>query len=119
MTLLIDLGYLAYDESKKTVHIPNEEIRMEFSRTVRETDHKETIKRVAESDQLIYDTIHMNEEAVAAQIEKIHSEETVPLHYNKADSLRSVIKLVYYPYKDNYLQWEELPAGDGYADIVG
>ncbi len=60
----------------------------------------------------------MNEEAVAAQIEKIHSEETTPLHYNKEDSLRSVIKLAYYTYKENYLQWEELPAGEGFADII-
>ena len=27
LTLLIHLGYLAYDSEKKTVHIPNEEIR--------------------------------------------------------------------------------------------
>lgn len=60
---------------------------------------------------LIYDTIHGNAEAVSAQIEKIYS-------HNKEDSLRSVIKLAYYTYKDHYLQWEELPAGEGYADIV-
>ncbi len=118
LTLLIHLGYLAYDEGTKTVRIPNEEIRMEFSKSVRETDHAETIRRVVESDQLIYDTIHMKEEAVSMQIEKIHAEETSPLHYNKEDSLRSVIKLAYYTYKDYYLQWEELPAGEGYADIV-
>lgn len=35
-----------------------------------------TMNRVAESDKLMYDTIHMDEEAVAAQIEKIHFEET-------------------------------------------
>ena len=29
-----------------------------------------------------------------------------------------MIKLAYYTYKDHYLQWEELPAGEGYADIV-
>ncbi len=34
--------------------------------------------RLAESDRLLYDTVHMNEEAVAAQIEKIHSEEMTP-----------------------------------------
>lgn len=34
------------------------------------------MNRVAESDKLMYDTIHMDEEAVAAQIEKIHFEET-------------------------------------------
>ena len=71
LTLLIHLGYLAYDETAKTAYIPNEEIRMEFSKAVRGTGHADTMKRVAESDRLIYDTVHMNEEAVAAQIEKI------------------------------------------------
>lgn len=118
LTLLIHLGYLAYDEKTKCVRIPNEEIRIEFSRSIREVDHAETIRRMQESDRLIYDTVHMNEDAVAAQIEKVHAEETVPIHYNREDSLRSVIKLAYYAYKDQYLQWEELPAGEGYADVV-
>ena len=118
LTLLIHLGYLAYHDETRTVSIPNEEIRMEFSRSIRETDHAETMNRVAESVQLIEDTIHMNADAVAAQIEKVHAEETTALHYNKEDSLHSVIKLAYYTYKEHYLQWEERPAGDGYADIV-
>lgn len=118
LTLLIHLGYLAYDSEKKTVHIPNEEIRMEFSKSVREIKHTETLKRLQKCDQLFYDTIHGNEDAVAAQIEKIHSEETAPIHYSSEDSLRSVIKLAYYTYRDNYLQLEELPSGEGYADIV-
>lgn len=37
---------------------------------------------------------------------------------NKEDSLRSVIKLAYYTYRDNYVQWEEMPAGAGYADVA-
>ena len=36
LTLLIHLGYLAYDSEKKTVHIPNEEIRLEFSKSIRQ-----------------------------------------------------------------------------------
>lgn len=118
LTLLIHLGYLAYDAEKQTARIPNEEIRREFARSIREVKHEATIRRLEESDQLFYDTIHQNEEAVAAQIEKIHTEETAPLHYNTEASLRSVIKLAYYTYKDHYLQWEELPAGNGYADIL-
>ena len=118
LTLMIHLGYLAYDSEKKTAHIPNEEIRLEFQRAVRNVKHEETAKRLFESEQLFADTVNMNEEAVAAQIEKMHREETSPLHYNKEDSLRSVIKLAYYTYKDNYLQWEELPSGDGFADVV-
>ena len=118
LTLMIHLGYLAYDSEKKTVRIPNEEIKLEFQRAIRMVDHKETLQRLRESDQLFLDTIEGREEAVAAQIEKVHREETAPLHYNKEDSLRSVIKLAYYTYREHYLQWEELPSGEGYADIV-
>ena len=80
--------------------------------------HEETRKRLAASEQLFFDTIHGYEDLVAAQIERVHMEETSPLHYNREDSLRTVIKLAYYTYKDHYIQFEELPAGEGYADIV-
>ena len=118
LTLLIHLGYLAYNEETQTVYIPNEEIRREFARTIREVKRDETIRRVKESNQLIYDTVHRNADAVAAQIEKIHAEETAVLFYNDEQALRSVIKLAYFSYKDYYQKFEELPAGDGYADIV-
>ena len=115
---MIHLGYLAYNSENETVHIPNEEIRREFSRAIRNVENGETVRRLQESDRLFEDMIHMNEDAVAAQIEKVHTEETSPLHYNQEESLRSVIKLAYYTYRDYYLQWEELPTGDGYADVV-
>lgn len=118
LTLLVHLGYLAYDSAKNTVRIPNEEIKQEFQRSIHEIKHALTLKRLEESEQLFVDTIQMNEDAVAAQIEKVHSEETVALHYNKEDSLSSVIKLAYYTYRDHYIQFEELPAGVGYADAV-
>lgn len=118
LTLMIHLGYLAYDSVHKTVRIPNEEIKQEFSKAVKEVRHTETLKRLKDSEQLFLYTLSEDESAVAAQIEKIHLEETAPLHYNKEDSLRSVIKLAYYTYRDHYVQWEELPAGNGYADVV-
>ena len=118
LTLLIHLGYLAYDEETEKARIPNEEIRKEFATTVRDVKRDDTIRRVKESDQLIYDTVHGNADAVAAQIEKIHAEETAALFYNNEQALRSVVKLAYFSYKDYYLKFEELPAGNGYADIV-
>ena len=118
LTLLIHLGYLSYHDETKMAHIPNEEIRLEFARTIREVKRDETIRRVRESDQLIVDTVQKDAAAVAAQIEKIHGEETAPLFYNNEQALRSVIKLAYFSYKDHYLKFEELPSGDGYADIV-
>ena len=106
------------DRETKTARIPNEEIRLEFAKSVRRVKRDETIRRVRESDQLIADTVQGNAQAVAAQIEKIHAEETAPLFYHNEQSLRSVIKLAYFSYKDYYLKFEELPSGDGYADIV-
>ena len=118
LTLMIHLGYLAYDSVNETVRIPNEEIKKEFSKAVKQVKHQATLDRLRESEQLFLDTIKGNADAVAAQIEKIHREETAPMHYNKEDSLRSVIKLAYYSYRDHYVQFEELAAGEGYADVA-
>lgn len=117
LTLLIHLGYLAYDGETQKVRIPNEEIRLEFAKTIRQVKRDDTLRRVRESDQLIEDTIHGDEEAVASQIEKIHEEESA-LYDNNEQALRSVIKRAYFSYGDEYLMFEELSAGSGYADIV-
>ncbi|MBQ7372556.1 MAG: AAA family ATPase, partial [Blautia sp.] len=117
LTLLIHLGYLAYDEDTRTVRIPNEEIRMEFAKTIRDVKKDDTIRRLRESDQLIDDLLHLREEAVAAQIEKIHAEEA-SIFYNNEQSLRSVIKRAFFSAYDNYILFEELPAGDGFAYVA-
>ncbi len=54
---------------------------------------------------------------MARQIEKVHEEES-PLYYNNEQALRSVIKRAYFSYGDEYVMFEELPAGSGYADVV-
>lgn len=118
LTTLVHLGYLTYNDERGTVRIPNEEVREEFADAIHYVSHDATARRVAESVQLFKDTVAGRAEAVAAQLERIHAEECAPLHYNNEQSLRAVIKLAYYTYKDNYLQFEELPAGAGYADIV-
>lgn len=118
LTLLIHLGYLAYDEEKERVRIPNEEIKREFQTAIHTVKLEESVKRLEESERLFQNTIERNEKKVAQEIEKVHNEETSPLHYNREESLRSVIKLAYYTYRDHYLQFEELPSGNGYADIV-
>lgn len=118
LTLLIHFGYLSFNVRTGMAHIPNEEIRIEFARALRRTKHSETVRRVRESDQLIMDTVAMDEEAVAAQIERIHSEESTPLLYNNEQSLRSTVKLAYFAYKDYFIKFEELPSGTGYADLV-
>lgn len=48
LTLLIHLGYLAYDEATERARIPNEEIRMEFVRSVRDVKRDDTIRQIKE-----------------------------------------------------------------------
>jgi len=117
LTLLIHLGYLAYDPERETARIPNEEIRREFQRSIKEVDRAETIARVAASVKLMEDTVHGDEVAVAEEIERVHAE-WPSLYYNTEQALRSTIKLAYFSYADHYLRFEELPAGAGVADIV-
>lgn len=54
LTLLIHLGYLTYEKETQTAHIPNEEIRLEFAKSVRKVKHDETIRRVRERDQIVF-----------------------------------------------------------------
>ena len=117
LTLLIHLGYLAYDDEAQKVRIPNEEVRLEFARAIRQVKRDETIRRVRESEQLIMATVRRDEEAVARQIEKIHEEES-PLYYNNEQALRYVIKFAYIAAIDQYMKVEELPSGRGIADVV-
>ena len=118
LTLLIHFGYFNFDPESETIRIPNEEIRIEFADTLRDMKYPDTIRRVQESDQLIQDVVYMRSEEVAKAIEKVHREEFEPRHYNSEQSLRGVIKLAFFAYKDKYTQLEELASGDGYVDIV-
>ena len=118
LTIMVHYGYLSYDQESESVRIPNEEIRREFARIIRKVKNPETLKRIMASDKLIKDTVNMDADAVAAAIEEIHRRECSPIHYNKEQSLRTVIKLGYFAYRDYYLQFEELSGGNGYADVV-
>lgn len=121
LSLLIHLGYIAYDSKSKTAKIPNEEIREEFISTVRNGSHDATNRIISNSDQLIEDTINGDENAVARAIEEAHSAGTFgipPLFYNNEQALRSVVKFAYISCANTYIKIEELPSGNGYADIV-
>lgn len=118
LTLLVHLGYLSFDFDKSTVRIPNEEVRREFVRAVKNGSHKELAKMVATSNELIEHTIDENVEEVANAIEKVHSQATSPTFYNNEQALRSTIRFAYIAAVDDYVEIQELPSGKGYADIV-
>ncbi|MCM1217922.1 MAG: ATP-binding protein [Lachnospiraceae bacterium] len=118
LTLLVHLGYLAYDIDSKSVYIPNEEVRQEFIRAVRHGKHKEIAELISASDKLLHDTLAMNAESVAEAIEKAHSVSTAPTFYNNEQALRSVIRFAYISCIEEYSEIQELPSGIGYADVA-
>ena len=103
---------------KKSVFIPNEEVREEFVRAVKTGKRPELVKAIQASDDLIAATLRMDAEEVARLIEEAHSANTSPIFYNNEQSLRSVIQLAYISRIDDYATIQELPSGKGYADLL-
>ena len=119
LTLLIHLGYLAYDQELKTAFIPNEEIREEFSVALEDDKWDELNEFERQSAALLQATLDLDAKAVASGIEKIHSEYASVIKYNDENSLSSVLTLAYL----SSMQWyfrpvRELPTGRGFADFV-
>ena len=121
LTLMIHLGYLTYlkdEEGTGWAHIPNEEIRREFNRILRRSRHRELIRLVRESDELLKKTIAGDTDAVAAAITRVHDSNYAPQYYNDEQALRSTIRMAYLSCVDQYVKIEELPSGHGVADLV-
>lgn len=117
-TLLVHLGYLAYDIDTEEVFIPNEEIRREFIRAIREGKRPELAKAVKISDKLLEATLQLKEDSVAEILEHVHESETAPINYNNEQALRYVVITAYLSAVDHYLRFEELASGKGYSDIL-
>lgn len=119
LTLLIHLGYLAYDQEKKTAFIPNEEIRQEFLAATQDKEWNELIEFELQSKELLDATLDMEAEEVAAGIEKIHTEYASTIRYNDENSLSSVLTIAYLSSIRYYFKpVRELPTGRGFADFV-
>ena len=118
LTLLIHLGYLAYDSETASVYIPNAEILEEVKNAVEGSNWLEVIKLIKCSDKLLQATWQCNDAEVARLIDEVHSENTSILTYNDENSLSCVISLAYYNAINEYTKIRELPTGKGFADIV-
>ncbi|MGN0482334.1 MAG: AAA family ATPase [Lachnospiraceae bacterium] len=118
LTLLVHLGYLAYNSECQQVSIPNAEIREEFVRTVKSCKWKDVIDALEQSERLLSATWLKDGETVAEILDAVHSENTSILTYNDENSLSCVISLAYYNAMKEYTKIRELPTGKGFADIV-
>ena len=119
LTYLIHLGYLGYNQNRRTAFVPNEEIRQELTTAVESRKWNEMITFQQESEHLLEATLDMDEEAVEEGIEKIHTEYVSNIQYNNENSLSSVLAIAYLSSMEYYFKpVRELPTGRGFADFV-
>ena len=119
LTYMVHLGYLGYNETRKTAFVPNEEIRQELTTAVESNAWDEMILFQQESERLLDATLDMDSVAVAAQIEKIHNEYVSVVQYNNENSLSSVLSIAYLTAMQYYFKpVREMPTGRGFADFV-
>lgn len=116
-TVLIHLGYLAYDAEEEECYIPNKEVSMEMSNAIRSRNWK-VAKALDDSKKLLRATLAADEEAVAAGIDRAHDENTSILSYNDENSLACVLSIAYYHANNDYVIHRELASGKGFADLV-
>ena len=118
ITLMIHLGYLAYNNKEKTVRIPNKEVETEFSNLLKNSDNTKLYELIQKSGKLLKNTLSGDENAVASGIQGIRESSYAPTFYNDEQALRYVIKFAYVVCVDQYLRIEEMPSGQGIADVV-
>ncbi len=118
VTLLIHMGYLAYDNKTKEVFIPNEEVRSVFLRAIKNNGWDEVMKAINASEALLKATLAMDEKTVAQMIQEVHMQNSSSLVYNNEISLSSVIALAYYSACKDYIIIREMPTGNGFSDMV-
>ena len=82
LTLLIYLGYLAYDFELEEAFIPNREIAREFEIAVGTGGWPEVMRILKESERLLEDTLRCDGERVAEGLDRAHTEAASILTYN-------------------------------------
>lgn len=118
LTVMVHLGYLAYDRDKREVYIPNEEVKSAFTDAVQMSNWKTVIDAVNASEALLQATLGKQADVVAQGVDTVHESNTSILNYNDENALSCVITLAYYQAMNDYQLVREMPLGKGYADIV-
>ena len=118
LTVLIHLGYLAYDDDKKLCYIPNKEVGDEFLNAVEDTSWTRIVDTITASQRLLDATLAGNAQAVERAIDLAHDENTSILSYNDENSLACVLSVAYIWAKNEYIIHREYATGKGYADLV-
>ena len=117
-TVLIHLGYLAYNSKKQECYIPNKEVAGEWINAVKANNWKEIVNTIQSSKSLLESTLAGDTDKVVKIIDAAHVENTSILSYNDENSLSCVLSIAYIYAKNDYIIHRELATGKGFADLV-
>ena len=117
-TVLIHLGYLAYDKNEHECYIPSKEVAGEWTNAVKSNNWQEIVGTIQSSKALLESTLSGESDKVARAIDAAHDENTSILSYNDENSLSCVLSIAYIYAKNDYIIHRELATGKGFADLV-
>lgn len=118
LTVLIHLGYLAYDEIEKACYIPNYEIRLEFENALQELNWCEIYNPISNSMKLYTETLNGNTEFINKTFDDNHKDLAGPFNKNKEDVLGIITQISYYGIREYYDIHKEVTSTLGRADIM-
>lgn len=117
LTLLIHLGYLAYDSETRQAYIPNHEVMEVYENSIRNSDWGNVTTALQTSIDTLKSILNKDQEKTAKYIENAHFE-TSHLQYNDENALSYTISLALYAARNDYTVVREFPTGKGFADLV-
>ena len=118
LTVLIHLGYLAFNWKKRECYVPNYEVSEELANAVEETGWTSIANALQQSERLLDATLRQDANLVARLVEAAHQENTSIIRYSDENSMACVLAIAYYYAHGDYIFHREYQTGRGFADLV-
>ena len=118
LTVLIHLGYLAFDWERRECYVPNYEVSEELANAVEETGWTEIAKALDQSRYLLDATLRCDAATVARMVQDAHTDNTSLIRYSDENSMSCVLSLAYFYAHGDYIFHREYQSGTGFADLV-
>ncbi len=118
LTVLIHLGYLAYDEESESCYIPNYEIKEEFVTALDKLHWKEIYNPINNSMKLYEETLKGNIDFINETLDKNHADLASQFNKNKEDVLGMIVHISYYSMTQWYDFHKESTSLKGRSDIA-
>lgn len=119
ITILIHLGYFAYDAELQEAYVPNKEIREIFYQYMENSQGDSLSEFLRYSKAALEAVLRADSERVAELVQKVHNDFISSIEYNDENSLNCTVMITFlasFAYYQKPIR--EFPCGKGFADLV-